>query len=102
MTRTQMALQSGTTPAFEDPPLAKFLFSNPGMAWAWLPLRIWLGWMWLEPAWHKLNDPAWMGNGSALKAFWERAIVTQGKPPVAFDWYRDFLSFMVNAGAYTW
>ena len=26
----------------------------------------------------------------------------QGRPPIAFDWYRDFIAFMPNNGWYTW
>src|SRR5207247_6831847 len=38
----------------------------------------------------------------ALKSFWERALVTEPKPVIAIDWYRDFLQFLLNAEAYTW
>ena len=26
----------------------------------------------------------------------------EGRPPIAFDWYRDFIQFLVDAEAYTW
>jgi thiosulfate dehydrogenase (quinone) large subunit len=86
----------------EDPPIAKLLFGSTIMAWVWLPLRIWLGWSWLQSGWGKLNNPDWLTTGDALKNFWTRAIVTEPRPVIAFDWYRDFLTFMLNAGAYTW
>lgn len=43
-------------------------------------------------------------DGLALKGFWERVIAMpeQGRPPIAFDWYRDFLTFMLNNEWYTW
>ncbi len=102
MARTQTSPETAKTQTFEDPPLAKFLFGDPRMAWAWLPLRLWLGWAWIQAGWHKFEDPGWMSTGNALKGFWERAIVTEPRAVVTFDWYRDFLSFMLNAEAYTW
>src|SRR6266516_3763192 len=58
----------------EDPPIAKLLFSSTKLAWVWLVLRLWLGYEWLEAAAHKVVDPAWMVSGSAIRAFWERAV----------------------------
>ncbi|MSQ24600.1 MAG: DoxX family protein [Chloroflexi bacterium] len=43
-----------------------------------------------------------IGDGSALKAFRDRAIVTDPTTVVKVDGYRDFLTFLVNAQAYTW
>ena len=88
--------------AIEDPPIARFLFGNTLVAWAWLPLRVWLGWSWLESGWGKFNNPDWINTGVALKNYWGRAIVTDPKPVVSFDWYRGFLELMLNTGAYTW
>jgi thiosulfate dehydrogenase [quinone] large subunit len=85
-----------------DPPIARFLFGDVRMAWVWLPLRIWLGWSWLTSGWGKVQNPAWVDNGAALKGFWERAIVVDPRPVASFDWYRDFLQLMLNAEAYTW
>jgi thiosulfate dehydrogenase [quinone] large subunit len=86
----------------EDPPIAKFLFGSTIMAWVWLPLRLWLGWSWIESGWGKFSNPDWLTTGVALKSFWERAIVTSPKPVAAFDWYRGFLELLLNTGAYTW
>jgi thiosulfate dehydrogenase [quinone] large subunit len=86
----------------EDPPIAKFLFGSTIMAWVWLPLRLWLGYQWIESGWGKFTNPDWLNTGVALKSFWERAIVTTPKPVAAFDWYRGFLEFLLNTGAYTW
>ena len=86
----------------EDPPITRFLFGDTRMGWVWLPLRVWLGWSWLQSGWGKFQNPAWLDNGTALKSFWERALVIDPKPVIAFDWYRDFLRFMLESGAYTW
>jgi thiosulfate dehydrogenase (quinone) large subunit len=53
----------------EDPPIARFLFSNTKAGWLWLIVRVWLGWQWLEAAEHKITDPAWVSNGEAVKGF---------------------------------
>src|SRR5215212_612796 len=87
----------------QDPPIAKFFFANTGMAWLWLIVRLYLGYDWLTAGLHKMT-PAWLNGGEALKGFWTAAIAmpAKGKPPIAFDWYRSFISFMLDSGAYTW
>jgi thiosulfate dehydrogenase (quinone) large subunit len=85
-----------------DPPLARFLFGDVRLAWLWLPLRLWLGWDWLNHGWDKFQNPAWIDSGAALKGFWERAIVVDPKPVITFDWYREFIQLMLHAEAYTW
>src|SRR5690349_19263595 len=86
-----------------DPPAAKTLFNNPLAAWLWLPLRVWLGYQWVEASLHKINNPAWVVTGEALKGFWTAAVAIPetGRPPIAFDWYRGFLTMLLNAQAYT-
>jgi thiosulfate dehydrogenase (quinone) large subunit len=88
----------------EDPPIARFLFGDVRMAWLWLVLRVWLGLKWWEAGYHKVTDPRWMEGGEALKGFWERAVVIpeQGRPAIAYDWYRVFLQSLLEGGHYTW
>jgi thiosulfate dehydrogenase [quinone] large subunit len=87
-----------------DPPLAQFLFSDTRMAPVWLIVRILLGWGWLQPGLEKLGDPAWMQTGLALKGFWTNAVQVpaNGRPPIAFEWYRNFIQSMLDANAYVW
>jgi len=85
-----------------DPPLARLLFSDVRLAWLWLPLRLWLGWSWLTSGWGKFQNSAWIDSGTALKGFWERAVVVEPRAVMSYDWYRDFIQFMLNAEAYTW
>ncbi len=87
----------------EEPPIAKFLFSDTRAAWLWLPLRIWLGLQWIDAASHKVGVDAWM-TGSALKGSWTNmsAIPATGKPPITFDWYRDFIKGLLDSQSYTW
>jgi len=36
--------------------------------------------------------------------FWNRAasIPAEGRPPIAFDWYRSFIQFLLDTRSYTW
>jgi thiosulfate dehydrogenase [quinone] large subunit len=88
----------------QDPPLVQKLLADPRAAWLWLPLRLWLGYQWVEAATHKITNPAWMQTGEAIKGFWVNAvkIPETGRPAISFDWYRAFLQAMLDAQAYTW
>lgn len=88
----------------EDPPVAKFLFSDTRMAPVWTIIRVLLGFAWLDAGLHKVSDAGWMVTGESLLGFWTRAVAIpeQGRPPISFDWYRSFLQGMIDAGSYTW
>lgn len=88
-----------------DPPGLSALFANPVFAWLWLIVRLFVGWQWLSSGWGKLNNPAWVDTGLALKGFWERAIAAPaqgGAPPATYEWYRGFLSGLLAGDHYTW
>ena len=92
-----------------DPPLIKQIFSNTYLAPLWLLARLYLGYQWLLAGWHKVyGDERWIArdgpDGLALKGFWERAVSqpATGAPPIKYDWYRDFLQFMLNHSWYHW
>jgi thiosulfate dehydrogenase (quinone) large subunit len=89
---------------FQDPPLAQKLFNSSRAAWLWLPLRIYLGYQWIDASMHKINEPAWVVTGEALKGFWTRIvqIPAEGSAPIKYDWYRSFIQMLLNAEAYTW
>ncbi len=96
MTRKQTVVQ--------DPPIARFLFADTRAGLLWLVVRVYLGWQWLQAGLHKLEDPAWVQTGEALKGFWARAVTIPetGRPPIAFDWYRTFIQGLLDGGHYTW
>ena len=100
--KTRVVTRKGTE--VQDPPFARFLFSDVRMSWVWLIARIWLGYKWVDAAMHKIDNPAWVETGDALKGFWMGAVAIpeQGRPAIAFDWYRNFIQFMLDAEAYTW
>ena len=82
----------------QDPPIAKFLFSDTRMSWLWLILRIYVGWDWLSAGWGKLGNPVWTGAkaGSALEGFIKGALAkTSGAHPDVSGWYAGFLNSFV-------
>jgi len=85
-----------------ESPIAKFIFSDTRFAIVWLVLRVYLGIQWLQAAEHKITDPGWTQTGAALKGFWLGAVATTPKPVIAFDWYRQFLQFMLDSQSYVW
>ena len=88
----------------EGPRFARFLFKNPRAGLFWLPIRLFLGFAWLDAGWHKFTDPGWLGGGSALRTYWERAasIPEQGRPAITYEWYRDFLNTLLAGGHESW
>ena len=86
-----------------DPPFARDFFQTTRYAWLWLALRVYLGYGWLASGWAKVGNPAWR-TGSPLRGFWENAarIPEAGRPTIAFDWYRDFIRFMLENRWYEW
>lgn len=88
----------------QGPPIARLLFSDTRFAWLWLVIRVYLGWLWLDSGRTKLQEDRWMDGGLAVRSFWERSIQApeQNRPPLAYDWYRDILQFMLNHEWYTW
>src|SRR6188768_2749541 len=45
------------------PPLASWLFKDTRAAWLWLPLRLYLGWSWVQHGYQKVTNPAWTDSG---------------------------------------
>jgi thiosulfate dehydrogenase [quinone] large subunit len=89
----------------EGPAFARYLFSNTRAGLFWLPVRIFLGFEWLEAGWHKLTGTGWIDGGSALLGFWQSAVKipeAPGRPPITFEWYRTFLQFLIDNNAQTW
>lgn len=88
----------------EEPQFVKFLFTDARMSIVWFFVRIWLGLQWWEAGLHKIQDPAWVQTGDALKGFWERIVVIPetGRAPINYDWYRSFIQSLLDSQAYTW
>jgi thiosulfate dehydrogenase [quinone] large subunit len=95
---------SQTPGQVEDPIAWRLLLGNVFLALLWLPMRFFVGRDWLSAGWHKAVDPEWTQGGAALQAYWERAVAIpeQGRPPITYDWYRQFIQYMLDNGWYTW
>jgi thiosulfate dehydrogenase (quinone) large subunit len=86
-----------------EPPFARDLLSNTRWAPLWLLARLYVGYTWLTSGLNKIDNPAWMQTGMALRGFWSRAVETpEGQAPIAFDWYRQFIQFLLDGGHYSW
>lgn len=100
----------------EGPAFARYLFGNSRAGLFWLPIRLFLGFEWLEAGWHKLSPTdaqgvthyfagtGWLDGGASLLKYWQSAaaIPQTGRPAISFEWYRDFLNFLINNHAQGW
>ena len=88
----------------EDPLMWRLLLGNVFVALLWLPVRFFVGREWLTAGLHKVTDPGWMDGGASLQGFWERAVAVPegGRAPITYDWFRQFLQYMLDNQWYTW
>src|SRR5215217_9132035 len=93
-----------TVGLINDPVGWRLLMSSIYYALLWIPMRFFLGRDWISHGAKKVVDPAWMNGGEALRGFWQQAVVVpkQGRPPIAYPWFRDFLQYMLDHGWYSW
>jgi thiosulfate dehydrogenase [quinone] large subunit len=94
----------GETIEIEGPAFTRFLFGNTRAGLFWLPIRLFVGFTWLEAGYHKFSGTGWMDGGAALKGFWEKAVAVPdtGSPAITYDWYRSFIQTLLDNQAYTW
>jgi thiosulfate dehydrogenase [quinone] large subunit len=88
----------------EGPAFVRFLTSNSRAGLVWLPVRLFLGFAWIEASWHKLSGTGWLDGGTALQGYWQNAVAIpeQGHAAITYDWYRTFLQTLLDNHAYTW
>jgi thiosulfate dehydrogenase [quinone] large subunit len=86
----------------EDPPITRLLFSDTRLARLWLPLRLYLGYAWVSSGWGKLENPAGINIGEALREFWTNAVQVEPRPVIAVGWHREVIQFMLEQCWYTW
>ena len=56
----------GETIEIEGPAFTRFLFGNSKAGLFWLPIRLFLGFSWLEAGYHKFTGGGWIDGGAAL------------------------------------
>ena len=75
-------LPGGEEIEIEGPAFARFLFNNSRAGLLWLPIRLFVGFEWLEAGWRQAHGPGWVDGGAALAGFWEGAAkIPEHGPP---------------------
>jgi thiosulfate dehydrogenase (quinone) large subunit len=78
---------------------SRMLWNNTRLAFIWLTMRVYVGWVWLAAGWEKLHSPVWVGDqaGTALHGFVMGALAkTAGAHPQVQSWYAEFLRGFVD------
>src|SRR6187397_1938076 len=77
----------GETIEIEGPAFTRFLFGNSRAGLLWLPIRLFVGFTWLEAGWHKVSGTGWLDGGAALQGYWQHAVTIpeRGSPPNTYD-----------------
>ena len=95
----------------EGPAFTRYLFSNTRAGLLWLPIRLFVGFSFLEAGLHKLFPAGkaigagWLDGGASLLGYWKSAVAIPeppGRAAITFEWYRDFLNFLIDNDAQTW
>jgi thiosulfate dehydrogenase (quinone) large subunit len=95
----------GNRVELSDPPPIRWLFANTSAGLLWLVVRLYVGWQFLEAGLEKARGTGWLNNnGSALEGFWQRIVQVpaQGKPPITYDWYREFIQMLLSSHSVVW
>lgn len=88
-----------------ESPFSRFFTSDTRSAPLWLILRVYIGALWLEAGWAKVQSDAWVGPdaGTALTGFVHGALAkTTGAHPDVQGWYAAFLENVVLPNASVW
>jgi len=87
-----------------DPPFLTAVFNNPRWAWIWIPVRLYLAYVWINAGWAKIGNPAWTETGTAIQGYWTRALENPdpAHPTIAYDWYRAFIQALLEGGHQVW
>ena len=89
----------------EGPAFTRYLFSNSRAGLIWLPIRIFLGFQWIEAGWHKLTGTGWIDGGASLLGYWQNAVKipeAPGRPAISFEWYRGILQTLIDNQSQGW
>jgi thiosulfate dehydrogenase [quinone] large subunit len=89
----------------ENPAILQRLCTSTRWAWVWLPLRLYLGWIWVRAGWERISDLAWMQTGEAVQQYWLSVLATSTESPsyiVNTEWYQGFVRLLLEGGHYAW
>lgn len=115
--RTSLRVDRTPVPApvpnqVQDPAFARFILSDPRAAALWLPLRLFVGWDFLEAGLHKFSPSffgqpgaSWMDSSAPILGYWKGAVAinaTTGKGAISYEWWRGFLQMMIDNHADVW
>ena len=97
-----------------EPPIARFLFADPRMAWFWLIVRVYVAYEWFTAGWEKLTGTSinittfgqktgspWVFNNlpanKQVMYFFATSAAKQatGAHPAVQQWYANFLTSFV-------
>ncbi len=91
--------------------IAHFFFDNQRSALVWIPVRFYLGWLWIEAGWEKVTNPSgvWVGDkaGVAITGFLQGALKKTAEfcanPAACYPdvqwWYADFINSLALPNA---
>ena len=90
----------------EDPQIVRRMFTDTRVwSWVWAAVRVYVGYEWLMAGWEKVTSPAWVSGGTAIRGYWEKAVLIPAAParaPISYDWFRSFLQFLMDINAQDW
>ncbi|MDQ2809761.1 MAG: DoxX family protein [Chloroflexota bacterium] len=96
----------------QDPAVARFLLADPRAAALWLPLRLFIGWDFLEAGLHKFapaffgqTGASWMDSSASILGYWKGAVAINaqtGRGAISYEWWRGFLQVLIDNHADVW
>ena len=95
----------GETIEIEEPAFTRFLFSNTKAGLFWLPIRLFVGFSWLEAGYHKFSGKGWLDGGTALRATGSMRSQSRrrgGQPGDHVRLVSHFVQTLLDNNAYTW
>lgn len=101
---TDRTSTDATVVEVEGPAFSRYLFGNTRAGLFWLPIRLFLGFAWIEASLHKITGTGWLDGGAALRGYWTAAVAIpdKGRPPISFEWYRDFVNVLLAGHHEVW
>lgn len=114
------SLDSASATQIPEPPIARFLFADTRIAWVWLILRLYAGYIWLSAGVEKVfgvsisigsfgeSTGSWIftsAPGKSMAGFINGALAkSSGDHPSVTGWYAWFLQNVVlpNATVFSW